>query len=148
VSAPGEGLRILARLKRYLERQRRGLDAYLRLLAQERSALQRDDADRLLQHVQLEGTIVAELRALQKAIDPLDDLYRRAYSAADPSVEELRRGVERLRQEALESNHATQCAASRRLEVLGGRIRELRGQLHRISPYGDIAEPSLIDIRS
>jgi hypothetical protein len=150
VTAPGEGVRILARLRRYLERQRQGLHAYLRLLEQERAALGCDDADRLLQHIQLEGVIVAELRALQKAIDPLDPLYRRAYPAPERSIEELQRTVGRLREEVLESNRATQRAVAQRLEVLRGRIRELRRHLHGLvnSPYGEIAEPSLIDIRS
>src|SRR5512138_457700 len=86
---------VVKRFKELLERQRQKFRSYLGVLDRQKDDIEKGDVDALVAHVDLEQSIVSEIFTFQKSIDPLEDLYRSAYPAAEAEeIPELRRSLD------------------------------------------------------
>ena len=147
--------RILRRLRRYLEEQRTRFVNYLHLLDQQAAAIRGGDVDRIRHHVELEQGIIGGIETLQRAINPLKELYRQACSrAGEPerrpeTVDSLEVTLQSLRDQALTRNRENQGLLRERLESLRLEIKDVarRGKPNP-SPFTRIGEPKLVDLRS
>ena len=149
MSQVDQRVQILRRLRRYLEEQRERFLSYLYLLDQENAVIRNGDVDRIQHHVQLEQGIIGDIAALQRAIHPLEELYRRACPVAEKSILSLENSLRSLREKALVRNEENRRLLQGRLEILRQEIKEVsrRGK-QAVSPFARIGEPKLIDIRS
>ena len=152
---------ILRRLRRYLEEQRDRFLSYLRLLDQENAAIQGGDIDRIRYHVELEQGIIRDIVTLQRAIDPLWELYRlgSAGRQEQPGAQKpgesrdavacLESSLRSLREKAQIRNAENRRLLRDRLDGLRLEIKELgtRRKPH-LSPFARIGEPKLVDLRS
>jgi chromosome segregation ATPase len=144
-----ERVQILLRLRRYLQQQKDRFERYLQLLDRENAAIGSGDVDHLRHYVELEQAIIGDIRALQRAIDPLQAMYRRACPQEDPTVTALASRLEQIRQQALLRNEENRRLLEDRLQSLRLEIEDIgRRRKPVVSPYARIAEPRLIDIRS
>ena len=69
-----ERVEILRSLRRYLIDQRRKFRSYLDLLEREEQSILSEDVERLHEQAQMEASIVREIAAVQKVIDPLEGI--------------------------------------------------------------------------
>jgi len=144
-----ERVQILLRLRRYLQQQKDRFQRYLDLLERENVAIGAGDVDRLSHYVELEQIIIRDVRTLQRAIDPLEELYRRAYPGEEPSVVALKSRLEQIREQALVRNEENRRLLEDRLQSLRLEIEDIgRRRKPAVSPYARIGEPRLVDIRS
>jgi hypothetical protein len=135
---------ILKRLRDMLVRQRGRFQAYLDVLEQEASSIERGDAESLFLQVEMEQTIIAEIFALKKVIAPLEVLYQAAYPGTEDSVPRLKAVLDSMGTEIAAHN-------SRNRELLRDRMEDLRSEIRSLrtwpkAAYPSPADPRLIDI--
>jgi len=142
---------LLLRLRGLLLDQRGKFERYLDVLDHEKGDIESGDVDRLVAHVEIEEAIVSEIFTFQKAIDPLEDLFRAnlpAGEAGDSEVHGLRDSLQELKTEVLRRNEENRGLLRARMEILRAEVLSLRKPLalHRPS-YGNVDAGSLVDLR-
>ena len=142
---------MLRRLRELILEQRGKFERYLDVLDQEKGDIETGDVDRLVAHVEIEEAIVSEIFTFQKAIDPLEQLYRAALPSGDPGLREvhgLRDSLLELKTEVLKRNAENRGLLKARMEALRSEVLSLRNPLAmRRSVYANEDTGSLIDIR-
>jgi uncharacterized protein YhaN len=137
---------VLMRLREMLVRQRRKFAAYLDVLEREEEAIREGDADRLASCVELEGSVIADIYALKKVIDPLEDLYQAAWPDREPAVAELKATLERMSAKVIEKNAANRALLRQKMDEMRQEIASLRRWPRPQSAFAAAAAPSLVDI--
>ena len=145
---------ILKRFRELLSQQRDRFRHYLDALDKQKNVIEKGNAEDLLVHVELEENIVADIFAIQKVIDPLEEMYQARCSnqAAgidqDQEVPSLRKALEELRSEAIVRSARNRDLLSKRMAQLRQEMKVLRSNpyaIHR-SPYSQ-ESPVLVDIK-
>ncbi|HVO40486.1 MAG TPA: flagellar export chaperone FlgN [Spirochaetia bacterium] len=134
---------ILKRLREMLRQQREKLQGYLRLLEQEEKSIHRGDAESLLAQVEMEKSIIADIFALKKVIQPLESLYQSAYPRAEETVPKLRATLEKMGEQVIAHNAKNRALLRDRMEELRVEIASLRSWPK--STFREAA-PRLVDI--
>jgi len=150
--SPEEVARRVAVLKRFREllvAQRDKFRDYLAVLDKQKDVIEKGDAEALSVHVEVEEGIVSEILAIQKVVEPLEDLYRSAYPEREAEVPPLKKALEELKAEAVSRSKRNRELLSRHMDDVRSEIRSLRGNpfASRRSVYADAGEASLIDIK-
>ena len=144
-----ERVAVLRRFRELLVRQRDKFKDYMALLESQRSDIEKGDVDALVAHVELEQGIVSDIFAVQKVIDPLEDMYRAAYSGVEPEgVAELRSTLSELKDEVIVRNTENRALLKQRMEMLRHEIMSVNNPYaKRKSVYASAAEPTALDIK-
>ena len=140
-------VQILKLMREYLTRQRDGFKSYLSLLEKEEEAILRDDSEKLEYYIRIEQSIVLEICTLQRVINPLEEIYLRAYPEKEDSIQELEDSLNRLKEKVLLKNKNNRQVLKERLESLRQEIKSL-GKRFNSSPYARIGVPSMVDLTS
>jgi hypothetical protein len=146
----GQRVATLRRFRELLVQQRAKFESYLTVLDHERSDIESGDVDRLAAHVEIEEAIVSEIFTFQKVIDPMEELYRAAYPAAeeDPEVPALRGTLDELKDEVLRRNAENRALLKRQMDVTRAEIAGFRNPLaSRASVYARAGEGALLNIQ-
>jgi len=119
---------ILKRLKKLLLAQRDKFKNYLDVLENQESDIENGDTRKLEAHVELEKSIVKEIYAFQKVIDPLEDMYRMAYPHGDEEneVPAIKSSLDRIKEEVLARNRNNQDLLDRSMTAVRSKIKGLR----------------------
>lgn len=143
-----ERVAVLKRFRELLSRQRDKFRDYLELLDRQKADIVEGDVDALVAHVEAEQAIVAEIFAVQKVIDPMEDLYRMAYRGAEAEgLPELRDTLSTLKEEVAERNAENRSLLKQRMDMLRHQIMSIRNPYaKKKSVYAESAEPSALDI--
>lgn len=138
---------ILKRLKKLLTAQRDKFSSYLELLDQQQTDIVDGDIDKLEAHVELEKSIVKEIYAFRKVINPLEDMYRMAYPLREEEreVPAIKESLERIREEVSSRNKRNQELLSKRMAEVRRQVKGIRSfrRFAGIAPSGPT--PSFID---
>jgi hypothetical protein len=147
---------VLKRFKELLKAQRDRFRAYLEVLDKQKDVIEQGSADDLIQHVELEEKIVADIYAIQKVIDPLEDMYHASQlkaprgfgRAPGDEVPDLKAALEGLKAEAVARSERNKELLSRRMVELRNEIKSLRSNpyLHRQPSYSNAGTGSRVDI--
>jgi hypothetical protein len=148
---------VLKRFKELLKAQRDRFRAYLEVLDKQKDVIEQGSADDLIQHVELEEKIVADIYAIQKVIDPLEDMYHAARlkaprefaRAPGDEVPDLKAALEGLKAEAVARSGRNKELLSRRMVELRNEIKSLRSNpyLHRQPSYSNDGTGGRVDIK-
>ena len=140
---------VLRRFRELLLQQRKKFERYLVILDHERSDIESGEVDKLVAHVELEEQIVSEIFTFQKVIDPLEDLYRAAYPAAEGGeVEHIKTALMGLRTEVAARNAENRRLLKQRMEILRSEIAGFRNPLAaRKSVYASGGGVGLVDMQ-
>jgi hypothetical protein len=140
---------VLKRFRELLVRQRDRFHDYLEVLDKQQDVIRSGDADALISHVELEEKIVADIYAIQKVVDPLEDVYRVAYPDKESEVPSLKTALKELQLEVLARSERNRELLSSRMNEIRGEIRTLRGNpfTARRSVYANEGSASLIDLK-
>jgi flagellar biosynthesis/type III secretory pathway chaperone len=136
---------ILKRLREMLLRQREKFQSYLELLEQEHASITEGDVESLQVQVELERTVIAEIRNLGRVIRPLEDLYQIAYPEREDTVPALKAVLEKMGAQVKERNTRNKAALKEKMDELRREISGLRAWPRAASPYAEVT-PSLVDI--
>jgi hypothetical protein len=146
---------VLRRFRELLQAQRDRFHEYLNVLDKQKDVIERGSADDLIVHVEMEEQIMADIFAIQKVINPLDDMYHTltgiGYMGLPDTaagVPDLRNALEGLKKEAVIRSGRNKELLSKRMDALRSEIKSLHGNPYivRRSVYADNVPPSLIDI--
>jgi hypothetical protein len=146
---------VLRRFRELLQAQRDRFHEYLNILDKQKDIIEKGSADDLIIHVEMEEQIVADIFAIQKVINPLNDMYHTLVGVGymglpDTAVEvpNLRNALEGLKKEAVARSERNKELLSKRMDALRSEIKSLHGNpyLVRRSVYAGHIPPSLIDI--
>ncbi len=140
---------ILRRFRELLLEQREKFSRYLEIVGHERADIEREDVDALVAHVELERSIVSEIYTFQKAIDPLEVLYREAYPrAVDHDIPEIKSTLETLRDEVVKRNEENRQLLRQRMDLIREEIKSVRNPFaKKRSVYADSDSATVIDIK-
>jgi hypothetical protein len=148
----GRRVAILKRFRALLVEQRDRFRAYLAELDRQKDVIETGSAEQLIAHVEFEEKIVADIFAIQKVIDPLDEMYRAAGGRPGKTdeVTDLKSALEGLKKEAAARSSRNQGILSRRMAEIREEIESLRVNPSRpggaYSVKNRPAAPAFIDI--
>jgi len=144
---------ILRRFKGLLEQQRERFQKYLALLENQEAVIGSGSGEEILAHVELEEQIVADIFSMQRVINPLEDMYRKAIpqSFADDEIPELKTSLQDMK-------IRVQAQSAKNRELLSARMSEIRTEMDvlkdspfaksvRRSAYGNVVTASLVDVK-
>uniref|UniRef100_A0A7C3E6Y0 Flagellar biosynthesis protein FlgN n=1 Tax=Gracilinema caldarium TaxID=215591 RepID=A0A7C3E6Y0_9SPIR len=140
---------ILKRFRELLQEQRNRFQEYLIVLDKQKDVIEKGDTDALISHVELEEKIVSDIFAIQKVIDPLEDLYRASYPERETEVPKLKAALEELKNEAVQRSQRNRDLLSKRMDQLRSEIKTLRNNpfAARRSVYDNSGAASFVDIK-
>jgi len=128
-----------------LLRQRERFQSYLAILEQQERDIAAGDAEKLLSHVELEQSVIADIFTLRKVIAPLQELYQAAYPEPEQTIPPLSRTLEKMGTQVIERNARNKALLKRSMELLRQEIGSLRAWPRAGSPFAEVV-PSLVDI--
>ncbi len=137
---------VLRRYRRMLELQRDRLQDYLSLIDNREQAVQAGDVDRLAEYTQAEQGVVKGIMAIQKCLEPLAEMYRRAAPEGSPDIDELQGRLEGLRHRILARNEESMGMLKGQMDQLRHEITSLRIPRHAKSVFARSTEPQLLNV--
>ena len=140
-----QNVAVLKRLREMLQRQREKFQGYLALLEQEESSITRGDAESLLAQVEAEKTIIADIFALKKVIEPLEALYQAAYPRTETTIPRLKATLERMGEQVIAHNAKNRALLRERMDDLRLEIASLHAWPRATLHFAQAA-PRLVDI--
>jgi len=143
-----ERVSVLKRFRELLVRQRDKFKDYMTVLDRQRTDIEKGDVDALVAHVEMEQGMVAEIFAVQKVIDPLEDMYRAAYKGLEPEgLPELKESLSALKNEVVVRNTENRALLKQRMEMLRHEMMSINNPYSkRKSVYSGSSEPKALDI--
>jgi len=150
---------VIKRFKELLQAQRDRFNEYLGALDKQKELIQAGSAEDLIQHVELEEKIVADIFSIQKVIDPLEEMYQstRAESPATTANDEVSRAgdevsslkevLDSLKSEAVIRAEQNRELLAKRMEELRSEIKSLKGGAYARRPFNNDPTPTLVDIK-
>jgi len=145
VSPDKQGAAVVRRLREMLLRQRERFQQYLAILEQEEKDIRDGDAEKLLTHVELEQSVIADISTLRRVIVPLEGLYQAAYPEPETTIPPLARTLEKMGAQVVERNSRNRALLARSMEDLRREIASLRAWPRAGSPFAEVV-PTLVDI--
>ena len=142
---PEQKVALLKRLREMLARQREKFQGYLVLLEQEESSITKGDAETLLAQVEMEKSIIADIFALKKVIQPLEALYQAAYPRAEQTVPRLKATLEKMGEQVMAHNERNRALLRARMDDLRLEIASLRTWPRAAAGFSQ-PSPGLVDI--
>ena len=87
-----ERVAILKRFRQLLEQQRQKFRDYLVVLEKQAEMIGTENVDAMVQHADIEQSIVSEIHTIQKVINPLEDMYRTVHpEITDTEIPKLKK---------------------------------------------------------
>jgi hypothetical protein len=122
-----ERIAILKRFRFLLEQQRQKFRDYLVVLEKQAEMISTDNIDAMVNHTEIEQSIISEIYTIQKVIDPLEDMYRTAYpGTADAEIPRLKTDMSHLRNEVIEQNKKNRELLKAHMTVLRQKVVSLQ----------------------
>ena len=125
-----ERIAVLKRFRTLLEQQRLKFREYLTVLEKQEKSIAAENTDAVMQHTELEESIIAEIFTIQKVIDPLEYMYTNICKNMEHSdIPHLKTDLNDLQKKVLAQNKKNR-------ELLQTHIIGLRQQLASLKrPY-------------
>lgn len=124
-----ERVAVLKRFRSLLEQQRLKFREYLTVLEKQEKSISDENTDAVLQHTELEESIIAEIFTIQKVIDPLEYMYTNICKNEHSDIPHLKTDLDDLQKRVLAQNKKNR-------ELLQTHITGLRQQIASLKrPY-------------
>ncbi|MCL2138911.1 MAG: flagellar biosynthesis protein FlgN [Treponema sp.] len=118
---------VLNRFKNLLNQQRDRFRNYIAVLEKQQYIISDCTAEELLAHVELEEQIVTDIFAIQKVIDPLEEMYNKVMPfPSDDDVPRLKQALEELKTQAVTQSSYNKNLLSERLTEIRHEITALK----------------------
>jgi hypothetical protein len=137
---------VLKRLREMLMAQRDKFRKYLDLLEKEETAIMAEDTEKIEVHIKVEHSVLKEIFAFQKVIEPLEEMYRVSFPEKEKTIPRLKNSLDVLKEKVLVRNEKNRNLLKEKITFLRQEIREIKKNHKTESPYSKISRPSIIDI--
>lgn len=137
---------ILKRLREMLLAQREKFKTYLDLLEKEETAILAEDTNKIEVHIKVEHSVLKEIFAFQKVIEPLEEMYKINFPKREKTIPELKESLEKLKEKVLKRNEKNRNLLKNKIAYLRQEIKEIKKNHKTKSPYSGRSTPSIIDI--
>ena len=143
-----ERVATLKRFRNLLEEQRLKFRRYLEVLEKQEKSIADENAEAILQHTELEESIIAEIFTIQKVLDPLEYMYTKAGSAPDAAIPQLKTDLDNLQQQVLAQNKKNRDLLQSHMTGLRQQIASLkRPYAHKESIFAEAgATATFVDV--
>ena len=144
-----ERIAVLKRFRSLLEQQRLKFHEYLTVLEKQEKSISDENTDAVLQHTELEESIIAEIFTIQKVIDPLEYMYTAMCNATTHThIPRLKTDLDDLQKRVLAQNKKNRELLQTHLIGLRQQIASLkRPYAHKESIYaGTVRTATLVDL--
>jgi glutamyl-tRNA reductase len=144
-----ERVAIVKRFRELLREQRDRFRAYLESLDKQKAAITGGSTEDILSYVELQEKILSDIFSIQKVIDPLEPLYRRAPNNIAPDVPEIQSALENLKTETSVKVKQNRDILEKRMASLKEELKTLQTNPYtkRRSAFNAPEEASLVDIK-
>ena len=141
-----ERVAILKRFRQLLEQQRQKFRDYLVVLEKQAEMIGTENVDAMVQHAEIEQSIVSEIHTIQKVINPLEDMYRTVNpEIEDAEIPKLKTDLEQLRKDVLVQNEKNRELLKCHMTMLRQQVVSLKNPYaRRTSVYASSAETATI----
>lgn len=144
-----ERVAVLKRFRLLLEQQRLKFREYLMVLEKQEKSISDENTDAVLQHTELEESIIAEIFTIQKVIDPLEYMYTNICKNTQHSdIPHLKTDLDDLQKRVLAQNKKNRELLQTHIAGLRQQIASLkRPYAHKESIYAGTARTAaLVDL--
>lgn len=144
-----ERVATLKRFRSLLEEQRLKFRRYLEVLEKQEKSIADENAESILQHTELEESIIAEIFTIQKVLDPLEYMYTKAGFAPDAAaIPQLKTDLDNLQQQVLAQNKKNRDLLQSHMTGLRQQIASLkRPYAHKESIFAEAgATAAFVDV--
>ncbi len=144
-----ERMAILKRFKLLLGQQRQKFRDYLVVLEKQAEMINSENIDAMVNHTEIEQSIIAEIYTIQKVIDPLEAMYRSAHPGVpDSEIPRMKADMGQLRKDVMEQNKKNRELLKSHMQILRQKAVSLKNPyVKRNSIYSsDSHTASIIDI--
>jgi len=144
-----ERIAVLKRFRTLLEQQRLKFREYLTVLEKQEKSISDENTDAVLQHTELEESIIAEIFTIQKVIDPLEYMYTNiCKNTGDSDIPHLKTDLDNLQKRVLDQNKKNRELLRTHITGLRQQIASLkRPYAHKESIYAGTARTAaLVDL--
>ena len=143
-----ERVAVLKRFKTLLEQQRLKFREYLTVLEKQEKSICDENTDAVLQHTELEESIIAEIFTIQKVIDPLEYMYTNICKNEHSDIPHLKTDLDDLQKRVLAQNKKNRELLQTHIIGLRQQIASLkRPYAHKESIYAGTARTAtLVDV--
>jgi hypothetical protein len=155
---------VIKRFKELLKEQRDRFQSYLTALDKQKDVIESGTTDDLLQHVELEEKIVADIFSIQKVIDPIEKMYQSARTekpamaglkperlrpddSGSDEVMSLKEALDGLKAEAVIRSERNRELLAKRMSELRSEIKSLRNNSYSRRRFENSSGPSLVDLK-
>jgi len=141
-----ERVAILKRFRSLLEEQRLKFREYLTVLEKQEKSISAENTEAVLQHTELEESIIAEIFTIQKVIDPLEYMYANICKNTEHSdIPHLKTDLDDLQKRVLAQNKKNRELLQTHITGLRQQIASLkRPYAHKESIYAGTARTATI----
>ena len=144
---PAQREAILSRLKELLHQQIEQFRNLTIVLEKQQAAIESGNEEAILAYIEIEERFLADIFSIQKAIDPLEIMYR---PPPEDSVYTLKSTLEEIKNQVISQSKHNKSQISGRMAEISGEIESLRNNplaiAARRSLYYNTGIASLIDI--
>ena len=143
-----ERVAVLKRFRTLLEQQRLIFREYLTVLEKQEKSICDENTDAVLQHTELEESIIAEIFTIQKVIDPLEYMYTNICKNEHSDIPHLKTDLDDLQKRVLAQNKKNRELLQTHIIGLRQQIASLkRPYAHKESIYAGTARTAtLVDV--
>jgi len=143
-----ERVAVLKRFRTLLEQQRLKFHEYLTVLEKQEKSICDENTDAVLQHTELEESIIAEIFTIQKVIDPLEYMYTNICKNEHSDIPHLKTDLDDLQKRVLAQNKKNRELLQTHIIGLRQQIASLkRPYAHKESIYAGTARTAtLVDV--
>ena len=143
-----ERVAVLKRFRTLLEQQRLKFREYLTVLEKQEKSICDENTDAVLQHTELEESIIAEIFTIQKVIDPLEYMYTNICKNEHSDIPHLKTDLDDLQKRVLAQNKKNRELLQTHIIGLRQQIASLkRPYSHKESIYAGTARTAtLVDV--
>ena len=143
-----ERVAVLKRFRSLLEQQRLKFREYLTVLEKQEKSICDENTDAVLQHTELEESIIAEIFTIQKVIDPLEYMYTNICKNEHSDIPHLKTDLDDLQKRVLAQNKKNRELLRTHITGLRQQIASLkRPYAHKESIYAGTARTAaLVDL--
>ena len=140
-----ERVAVLKRFRTLLEQQRLKFREYLTVLEKQEKSICDENTDAVLQHTELEESIIAEIFTIQKVIDPLEYMYTNICKNEHSDIPHLKTDLDDLQKRVLAQNKKNRELLRTHITGLRQQIASLkRPYAHKESIYAGTARTATI----
>jgi len=137
---------LVKKIRDNLVSQKERLTTYLKVLDEENNDIKAKDADKLLEHISIEKSLIEELNSFKKILEPLDLIYNDSPYKKDDIISNLKSKLEQLTGDIKDKQNINIEFLTNAVDTIGLKLQEISSQNKKNKPTYDSIQSSYVDI--